>query len=112
MQVLVQRVVKNPHVAIFLTGLTFSLFHGHFPGLVSRTLGGMLDGYLYWYTGSLFYPCLEHFTHNSYISLCQYMGRDCIGEILPPSVVSMIFIFIALWFGFTEAHKKETLSNE
>ncbi len=64
-QVMMGRVIKNHHITIFITGFIFSLWHGHLPGLVHRTLGGMFLGYVYVWTGSFVYPCLAHFVNNS-----------------------------------------------
>lgn len=112
LQVMLVRVIRHAHLTIFLAGFAFSLWHKHFPGLVHRTLVGMFLGYLYHYTGSLFYPFLAHFKNNAYVSLCQYTGRNWLWEyVLPQSLRGIVFTFVFLWYMFIHGHRREQLKR-
>ena len=56
---------KNQHVAIWLAAFVFGAIHLQFYGMLTRTLLGALFGYLYVYSGNLFYPMLLHFLNNA-----------------------------------------------
>jgi hypothetical protein len=58
--------IRNVHVAIWLTGFLFSFIHMQFYGLIPRMLLGVLFGYLYAWSGNLLYPIIGHFTNNGF----------------------------------------------
>ena len=60
------RMFNNPHVAIWLAAFIFSAIHLQFYGFLPRLLLGALFGYLYLWTGSLWYAMLAHFVNNAY----------------------------------------------
>lgn len=64
------RLFKNPHVAIWVTAFIFSAIHLQFFGFFPRMLLGAAFGYIYWWTGSLWYAMLAHFLNNAY-AVCQ-----------------------------------------
>jgi len=57
---------NNPHVAIWLTAIIFSAIHMQFYGFIPRMLLGAGFGYLYYFSGSLWYAMLAHFINNAY----------------------------------------------
>ncbi len=59
-----QRAVRNPHVAIWVTSILFSAFHLQFLGFVPRLMIGAFLGYLYFWSGNLWIPILGHFFNN------------------------------------------------
>jgi len=68
------RMFRNPHVAIWITAFIFSAIHLQFFGFIPRLLLGALFGYIYWWTGSLWYTMLAHFLNNGYaVCLAWYM---------------------------------------
>jgi len=68
------RMFRNPHVAIWITAFIFSAIHIQFFGFIPRLLLGALFGYIYWWTGSLWYTMLAHFLNNAYaVCLAWYM---------------------------------------
>lgn len=105
-QAMMGRVIKNHHLTIFITGFFFSLWHGHLPGLVHRTLGGMFLGYVYVWTGSFVYPCLAHFVNNSIGFLIYfYLSNQDISEVVESvnergGVPVQAFVFWGILFVF------------
>lgn len=55
----------NIHLAIWLTGFIFSAIHFQFLGFFSRFILGVLMGYLFVYSGSLWTSILAHFANNA-----------------------------------------------
>jgi uncharacterized protein len=67
------RLTRNVHVAIWFTGFFFSAVHMQFYGLIPRMLLGVLLGYLYVWSGNLWYPIIGHFTNNGFTLLMIYL---------------------------------------
>ncbi|MCU0392976.1 MAG: CPBP family intramembrane metalloprotease [Thermoflexibacter sp.] len=63
----------NIHVAVWVGAIIFSAFHFQFYGFVPRMLLGAIFGYLYVWSGSLWYPILAHFTNNGFTVLMMYL---------------------------------------
>ena len=66
------RAFSNPHVAIWLTAIIFSAIHVQFYGFIPRMLLGAGFGYLYYFSGSLWYAMLAHFINNAYAVCAAY----------------------------------------
>lgn len=78
MQQLIERIVKNTHIAVWISAIIFSAVHMEFYGLLPRALLGALLGYLYVYTRNLWIPILAHFTNNLMAIVLQtiYYGTE------------------------------------
>jgi membrane protease YdiL (CAAX protease family) len=57
--------IKNVHLAIFICSLLFSALHQEFYTLIPRILLGMLLGYAYVFSKSIWVPMLIHFVNNA-----------------------------------------------
>ena len=64
--------LSNPHVAIIVTAVLFSAIHLHFQGFLPRFILGVLLGYLFYWSGSLWLPILAHFTNNAQAVIISY----------------------------------------
>lgn len=70
------RAFGNPHIAIWLSAIIFSAIHVQFYGFVPRMLLGAGFGYLYYYSGSIWYAVLAHFINNAYaVCAAFYMQK-------------------------------------
>lgn len=72
-QSLVRR-CKNPHVAIILSAAIFSFIHFQFYGFLPRMFLGLLLGYLFYYSGSLWTSILMHFVNNGTAVVVAYLS--------------------------------------
>ena len=63
--------IKNHHIAIFISAFIFSAFHLQFYGFFPRLLLGVLFGYFYYWSGSLTYSVIAH-TLNNFFSLTLF----------------------------------------
>jgi membrane protease YdiL (CAAX protease family) len=64
------RMFNNPHVAIWVTAFIFSAIHVQFFGFFPRLFLGAAFGYIYLWTGSLWYAMFAHFLNNAF-AVCQ-----------------------------------------
>ncbi|WMJ72484.1 CPBP family intramembrane glutamic endopeptidase [Cytophagaceae bacterium ABcell3] len=60
------RSIVNPHIAIWVTAILFSIIHFQFQGFLPRVALGALFGYLYYWSGNLWIPIIIHFINNSF----------------------------------------------
>ena len=70
--------VKNVHVAVWLSAFVFSFIHFQFYGFLPRMFLGLLLGYLFYYSGSLWTSILMHFVNNGAavaVSYIQYKNN-------------------------------------
>lgn len=67
MQNLLQRVTKNPWIAIGVTSIIFSAIHYSFYGFIPRVALSVMLGLLYYYSESLWLPIIAHCFNNALI---------------------------------------------
>ena len=65
----------NPHVAILLSAAIFSFIHFQFSGFLPRMFLGMLLGYLFYTSGSLWTCMLMHFLNNGSAVVVYYLNH-------------------------------------
>lgn len=71
------RLKSNPHVAIWLSAAIFSTIHFQFYGFLPRLLLGAAFGYVYFWTGSIWYAVFAHFLNNAYaVSVAYYLQAN------------------------------------
>ncbi len=75
MQSILLRWVKNVHVAVWVTGAIFSFIHFQLDGFVPRLLLGVVFGYLYAWSGNIWYPIWAHFINNGVTVLGVYLNK-------------------------------------
>lgn len=69
-------VFDNPWVAIIVSAIVFSGFHGQFYGFVPRFAMGVLLGFIFLNSGSIFVPIAAHFVNNTMAVLAVYFEKD------------------------------------
>ena len=76
---LLQRLLKewlgNIHVAIVIAAILFSALHMQFYGFFPRMLLGIMFGYLFYWSGSLWVPVCAHFINNGSAVTFSYLGQ-------------------------------------
>jgi membrane protease YdiL (CAAX protease family) len=60
------KLTHNPHLGIWAAAFLFSAIHVQFFGFFPRLLLGAGFGYLYYWTGSMWYAMIAHFLNNAY----------------------------------------------
>jgi len=68
------RIKSNPHIAIWISAIIFSTIHFQFYGFLPRLLLGAAFGYVYYFTGSIWYAVFAHFLNNAYaVGVAYYL---------------------------------------
>jgi len=67
---------SNPHVAIFLASAIFSGIHLQIQGFLPKLFIGLILGYAYYWTKSLWYPIILHFLNNGMQTLLLFFVGD------------------------------------
>ncbi len=111
---------KNIHVAIIVTAILFSGFHMQFFGFLPRLFLGILFGYIYYWSGNIWYPILGHFINNGftliliYLYQTGYIGIDIDVQEAYPLNIILIFSVITIYmlFSFRKQFKYQKSANE
>ena len=69
------RGMKNPHLAIFLSAAIFSFIHFEFYGFLPRMFLGLLLGYMFYFTRSLWTSIAMHFINNGSLVTLYYLNN-------------------------------------
>ncbi len=80
LQNIFSRWTKNAHMGIIITAVIFSAIHMQFYGFLPRFLLGMIFGYLYLWSGSLWLPILAHFINNFGATIAGYLAFNSVTE--------------------------------
>lgn len=67
------RSIRNPHIAIVISAALFSFVHFQFYGFMPRMFLGILMGYMFYSTGSLWTSILMHFLNNGIIVVLYFL---------------------------------------
>lgn len=113
LQQILNKIIKNEHLAIWTTAIIFSAIHLQFYGFIPRVLLGALLGYLFLWSGNIFLPILAHILHNlvNLLFLELYYGTSEFDSIKNPemqnhigfALISLIVSLAILYF----LHKKK-----
>ena len=113
-----QRAVRNPHVAIWVTAILFSAFHLQFLGFVPRMKIGAFLGYLYFWSGNLWIPILGHFFNNGLQLIGLYLYQKEIiafdvesTDAAPWSMVAVSLLLTVLLLLFLKNYFQSRLST-
>lgn len=84
---------RNRYIAVWITAVVFSAFHGQFYGFLPRVALGALLGYMFIYSGSLWVSVIAHFINNALALLANYYHwNDGANEILKEGYVFPVYI--------------------
>jgi membrane protease YdiL (CAAX protease family) len=106
--------LKNKHVAIWLSAIIFSAIHMQFFGFLPRVILGALFGYIYVISGNLWYPIAAHFVNNGFTILLVALYQKGVipvdiedTESVPLEVVApALIVFMVLSYIFIQYFKK------
>ena len=76
-----QKLFSNPHLAIWGAALLFSAIHLQFYGFFPRLLLGALFGYLFYWSGNLWYAIFAHFINNGFTLVMLYLYQQEVTDI-------------------------------
>ena len=82
LQKLFGRWFRSTHAAVILASVLFSALHFQFYGFLPRFILGLIFGYVYAWTGNLWYPVAAHFVNNIIPVVAFYaMGDGALDQI-------------------------------
>ncbi len=88
---------KNIHLGIIIAAILFSALHMQFYGFLPRMVLGILLGYLFYWSGSIWIPIIGHFVNNTMAILLYYFYGDSLtNNIEGISVGSSIVIYLVI----------------
>ena len=114
------RGLKNPHIAILLSAAIFSFIHFQFYGFLPRMFLGILLGYMFYTSGSLWTSIVMHFVNNGTAVVLYYLyykgiiniDAEHFGEtqnisLIATSMAATVMLIVWSWNSNQSPDKKE-----
>ena len=114
------KICKNAHVGILIASAIFSFIHLEFYGFVPRLILGMLLGYMFYFSGSIWVPMLMHFLNNGTVVLIYFFNNKDITNIdvdtfgqtsIPVLIVSIVVMIVLFLFSIKYSDKERTIAG-
>ena len=68
---------RSGHIAVWFTAFLFSAIHFQFFGFIPRFILGLVFGYLFLWSGTLWLPVISHFVNNAFpVILSYFQGME------------------------------------
>ncbi len=112
--------IRNYHIAIIISAVLFSALHLQFYGFLPRLLLGLLLGYMYVWSGSLWVPIFIHFMNNAFAIIYVYASGstdilssdvEAIGTSENTFIIGGSFIFLCFLMLIMLKWYRDTLPN-
>lgn len=108
---------KNIHWGIALAAIIFSAMHMQFYGFLPRMLLGVVLGYLFYWSGSIWVPITGHFVNNTVAVIAYYFYGDKMnreienfgasGDTMIYLVVGILLVAPLMYLFYKESKKSE-----
>ncbi len=85
LQKIFARLLRSGNAAVWLTAFVFSSLHLQFFGFLPRFILGLVFGYLFLWSGTLWLPILAHFVNNAVSVAAEYFQSGNSVNALPDS---------------------------
>ncbi len=113
LQQIFSKIFRSGHIAILFTAILFSASHMQFFGFLPRLLLGLVYGYLFFWSGSIWLPVLAHFINNLLpVVLAHFIGWEALNKSVQEIfaggdyiVLAPIFLGGLLMFGIRDQLK-------
>ena len=115
------KICKNVHIGILIASVIFSFIHFEFYGFFPRLILGMLLGYMFYFSGSIWIPMLMHFLNNGTVVLIYFLNNKGITNIdvdtfgqtsIPVLIVSIVVMIVLFLFSIKYSDKERTLIDD
>lgn len=105
----------NHHIAILVGAIIFSTIHLQFQGFIPRLFLGLILGYVYFYTGSLWASALLHFLNNAFATIAAFLVynkvfSDDFESSIPLAIASLAISITLLYYIRKSAEKQNQRS--
>jgi len=113
------RMFRSGHIAVWLTAFFFSFLHFQFFGFVPRFILGLVFGYLFLWSRTLWIPVIAHFVNNAVPTILAYaFGWEKINTIpdipLWKQLIGLpvpILVCIVILFSFRNNSNRDERAN-
>jgi uncharacterized protein len=115
LQQLLSRLFRSSNAGIWVTAIVFSSIHFQFFGFLPRLILGLVFGYLFCWTGNLWYAIIAHFVNNlipvmfSYFSGLRYVSAqmsDNGKEVTAFPFIAIVFSGFILFYFWREFRRR------
>jgi len=98
---IIQRMIGNYHLSIWLTAIIFSAIHVQFFGFIPRMLLGAFFGYMLFWTKNIWIPILGHFINNgaAVVLAFYYTRQGKTYQELQSHEAYSLFVYLASFIG-------------
>jgi len=113
---------RNKHTGIWATAILFSAMHLQFYGFVPRMLLGVMLGYLFLWSGSLWLPILAHFFNNGAAVIASYLYKQNSISVNPDTIgtesdygsltVSVVLTAVLLWYVYRRENLQKRIPDQ
>lgn len=92
------KICKNAHLGIFLASAIFSFIHFEFYGFLPRLVLGLLLGYMFFYSRSIWVPMLMHFANNATAVVIYYLNNKGITniDVEGPTETNIVYVLLSI----------------
>jgi membrane protease YdiL (CAAX protease family) len=122
LQKLLYKIFRTSHMAIWVTAVIFSAIHFQFYGFLPRLILGLLFGYLFYWSRTLWLPVVAHFVNNAVpVAGAFFQGWEKYGSASDMSIAEqlirlpvpvMIGIFILIYLRRNSLKKREIFDDQ
>lgn len=74
------KLFRSPFVGIIVAAFLFSAMHMQFYGFLPRFLLGVILGFIYWYSGSLWVAIIAHFIYDAALIVLAYFYPEMLND--------------------------------
>lgn len=106
------RIFASPVAGIILTAFLFSAMHMQFYGFLPRFMLGIVLGFVYWYSGSLWTVIIAHFVYDATLIILAYFNPEMITEETSVKLsnlglaAAISFVVVCLIIGWMKSRSK------
>jgi hypothetical protein len=94
LQKILLRVLRSGNASVWITAFIFSSLHLQFFGFLPRFILGLVFGYLFLWSGTLWLPIVAHFVNNAVSVAADYFQSGNPSEVLPDSELWQVMLGI------------------
>ena len=87
---------KNIHLAVLFSAAIFAMAHQSPFNFLPIMLAGILLGYIYYYTGSIWLSILAHFVNNAFAVLALFYSKGIADEQKVHQEQSFIYLLVVV----------------
>ena len=115
------KICKNAHIGIFIASAIFSFIHFEFYGFIPRLVLGLLMGYMFYYSRSIWVPMAMHFVNNGTAVVLYYLNNigiinvdvDTFGQTgVLPLIMSIVIMIALFWLAIRRTRNDNDNDND